>query len=97
MTWVIWSEEQTFEEVAAQLSVSDETEQILVRTFLFTKLESLCVSRGWMTLLARSALARQGFRRAIQLVLTQKKSSARSHAIEFLCASQDPTDVWEVA
>lgn len=99
--WSVWKEEGTLTEIGAQLPADAATEMVLLRVCptslpakLFSPLEKWCVSRGWICLMARVALAHVGFVKAIDLVFNQNGGRPRSAAIELLCATAKPSEVW---
>lgn len=102
MLWTIFDEQGVFAAVAAELPNDDTTEKALVRTFphtvsshLYSSLKTWCENRGWLSLLATSAFSYLGFAKAVALIVSQKNGWGKPPAIELLCASAEPSEVWD--
>ncbi len=102
--WTISGEQGVFAAVAAQLPNDDATEKALVRTFpptvpshLYASLKTWCEERGWLSLLATAAFSHLGFSKAVALILSQMNGTAKLPALELLCISAKPLEVWDSA
>lgn len=102
--WAISGEQGVFAAVGAQLPSDAASEKTLVRTFpatvpshLYISLKTLCDERGWTGLLATAAFFHLGFRKAVAAILGQKNGTAKTTALELLCASAPPLEVWKSA
>jgi nucleoside phosphorylase len=102
--WLILVEERILTEIGSQLPANALSEKALIRTFpstlpstLYPQFETWCMDRGWMALMAKAAFCHLGFDRALHFVLKQDTAHPKTSAIEILCASTTPSQVWASA
>lgn len=99
--WTISGEQGVFAVVATLLPHDAASEQALVRTFpakipshLYESLKVWCEARGWLSLLAAASFSHLGFSKAVELILSQNNGMAKPPALELLCRSATPSEVW---